>query len=286
MHPGLLGKYWNRNSSEASTVFETTLSTSRKIAATAFCALPMLMCMVAWELASHLWGKDVLPSLSEILQVFVMSAFKDPIINSQGGGTGGYFPHVLATILRVATGVPGGAFVGVFFALGLVERPSLRQYAEPVLEALRVIPPLILIPFVLLLFGPTETAQFLVCGIYTALSIFIHAINALANVPSEYWIIARMHGASRWQTIRTVALPAILPELVGGMRISLGIALGIVVIGEYLGAPSGIGRVLKFSLSFARIDLILVGIVWTALVGLLFDTIINKMVMSWIRWRP
>lgn len=265
---------------------ELTLSPSRKAAAVVLCSLPILLGAAAWELASHLSGRDVLPGLFDIIKVFVSSAFGDPIISSQGGGTGGYVPHVIATMLRVAAGVGGGACLGVIVGLGLAEAPRLRQHVEPILESLRVVPPLILIPFVLVALGPTEIAQFLVCGIYATLSVFVHTINALENVPSEYRIIARMHAASRLQSIRTVDLPAILPELAGGLRITLAIAVGIVVVGEYLGAPSGVGRVLKFSLSFARIDLILVGVVWTALIGLFFDTMINKAVTHWITWRP
>jgi ABC-type nitrate/sulfonate/bicarbonate transport system permease component len=161
----------------------------------------------------------------------------------------------------------------------------LRHAIEPVLETLRVLPPLILIPFVLVVLGPTELAQVAVCGLYAALSMGIHTLNALRNVPQEFWILTHLQGATRAQAMRTMALPAALPELLGGIRISLALALGIVIVSEYLGAPSGIGRVLKFTLSFARVDLLLVGLVWAALIGLLFDLIVSHAILARNRWQ-
>ena len=256
-----------------------------KLIRMAVCALPFIVVPLIWELGSNVWGSSVLPSFVETLHLFVNSTFHDAIISSQGGGRGGYLPHVAATFVHVLTGVSLGTLTGVFAALALHYAPRIREYFEPLLEAVRVVPPLILVPFVLLVVGPTELAQFIVCGLYVALTVFIYAVNALENVTSEYWVIARINRASQWQTLSTVAMPAILPELIGGVRISIATALGIVVVGEYLGAPSGIGRVLKFALSFARIDLILVGVVWTAILGLVLDTLVNTLLRRTTKWK-
>lgn len=257
----------------------------RRAYAALLCALPLVLLMGAWQLFSMLLGSDVLPGIGHLAEVFITHATSDPIIRSQGGGDGGYLPHVAATVLRVVVGVGSGAAVGIVTAFFFFLTPLLREHIEPLLEMLRVIPPLILVPFVLVLLGPTEGANMVVCGIYAGLSMLVHTLNAVENLPSEFWVIAQMHKASRWQIIRTVAWPATLPELLGGMRISLAVALGIVVVSEYLGAPTGIGRVLKFSISFARIDLLVVGVVWAALIGVVFDTVINKVVLSRIRWK-
>lgn len=214
-----------------------------------------------------------------------MHAVQDPIILSQGGGAHGFLPHLAATVAHVLVGVLSGASVGVLAGFALAQWPMLRQYGEPLLEALRVIPPLILIPFVLVAVGPIELSQFLVVGIYAALSMLVHALNAMERIPDGYRVIARLHGASNWQTLRTLTMPACLPELLAGLRITVAVSLGIAVVAEYLGAPSGIGRVLKFSLSFARTDLMLVGIAWVVLVGWTFDLLVGKVVLRRIRWR-
>lgn len=188
-------------------------------------------------------------------------------------------------MVRVACGVAIGTAAGIALGGVLFAWPVWRRAMEPMLESLRVIPPLILIPLVLVLLGPIEAAQVVVCATYAALSMLVHTLNALNNVPRAYWINARMHRASRWQTLRTVALPAALPELLAGIRISLALALGIVIVSEYLGAPDGIGRVLKFTLSFARVDLLLVGLAWAVLIGLLFDQIFARILLKRARWR-
>lgn len=248
------------------------------------CAAPVLVLLAGWQLVALALGSDIVPGVGEVAALLLTHALSDPIIRSQGGGEHGFLPHVLITTARVAAGVGAGAMVGAATAAALFQWPRWRQSVEPLIETLRVIPPLILIPFVLILMGPTEVAQIAVCALYSALSMLVHTLNALRNVPAAYWIIARMQGASRWQMLWTMAWPAALPELLGGIRISLALALGIVIVCEYLGAPDGIGRVLKFALSFARIDMLLVGLVWAALIGLLFDRAVSHAIRRRTLW--
>jgi ABC-type nitrate/sulfonate/bicarbonate transport system permease component len=248
-------------------------------------AAPFLIVAIIWELSSRFAGSDFLPSVLEIVDIFVSSSTSDAIIASQGGGSSGYLPHVLKTVIHVVVGVTIGGGLGAIGALGLFQSQGTRLYIEPILESLRAVPPLILVPFVLIAFGATATAQFIICGLYAGLSLFVYTINALDNIPHEYRDIARLYGTSRMQLIRKVELPAIVPELLGGTRVTFAIALGIVIVAEYMGAPSGVGRVLKFALSFSRVDLILVGIIWAGVIGLIFDTIIDHAIRSCIRWR-
>lgn len=258
---------------------------ARAIGAGAYCAAPLAAFVAVWQLLSVMLGQDVLPQPAEVARLWVTHALDDPIIRSQGGGDYGFLPHAGLTMARVAGGVTIGTAAGVALGGALFQWPGWRGAVEPLLESLRVIPPLILIPLVLVLLGPTEAVQVVVCATYAALSMLVHTLNALRNVPRSYWVIARMHHASRWQMLRTVSLPAALPELLGGIRISLALGLGIVIVSEYLGAPDGIGRVLKFTLSFARVDLLLVGLVWAVLIGLLFDQVVSQVLLRRIRWR-
>jgi ABC-type nitrate/sulfonate/bicarbonate transport system permease component len=258
---------------------------ARAIGTGVYCTVPLIAFVAAWQLLSVMLGQDILPSPAEVARLWVTHALDDAVIRSQGGGDHGFLPHAGLTMARVAGGVTIGTVTGVAMGGALFEWSAWRRAVEPLLESLRVIPPLILIPLVLVLLGPTETAQVVVCATYAALSMLVHTLNALRNVPRAYWVIAHMHRASRWQRLRTVALPAALPELLGGIRISLALGLGIVIVSEYLGAPDGIGRVLKFTLSFARVDLLLVGLVWAVLIGLLFDQVFSQILLRHIRWR-
>jgi len=258
---------------------------ARVIRVRAYCAAPLVAFVAVWQFLSILLGQDILPRPAEVVQLWATHALDDAVIRSQGGGNYGFLPHAALTMARVAGGVAIGTATGIVLAGVLFQWSSWRRGIEPLLESLRVIPPLILIPIVLVLLGPTEPAQVVVCAVYAAMSMMVHTLNALRNVPGSYWVIAHMHHASRWQTLQTVALPAVLPELLGGIRISLALGLGIVIVSEYLGAPDGIGRVLKFTLSFARVDLLLVGLVWAALIGVLFDQVISQALMRRNRWR-
>jgi NitT/TauT family transport system permease protein len=81
-------------------------------------------------------------------------------------------------------------------------------------------------------------------------------------------------------------MPAILPELLGAMRVTVVTSIGIAVVVEYLAMPAGVGRVMKFAASFSRIDLLMVGIIWAVIITLFVDAIISLLSRHFLRWRP
>ncbi|MBA2592140.1 MAG: ABC transporter permease subunit [Pseudomonadota bacterium] len=194
-------------------------------------------------------------------------------------------PHVLSTLSHLLLGAGLGGLLGSWVALLAYQSMFLRMLVGSLLEGVRVIPPLIIIPFVLIVGGPTEVGQVIVAMVFAALSMFVYAINALENVPRQFRIIGQLLAASRWQIITTVEIPAIVPELLGGARITLALTLGIVVVAEYLGAPSGIGRVLKFAISFSNVELIVVGMMWAGIIGVAGNQALGAIIGVFARWR-
>lgn len=237
--------------------------------------IPILFFLFLWEIASLLVGSDRVPSVLQVFDVLFRSLTYDTIIESQGGGQHGFAPHILSTIKHLVLGLGFGGAVGLIIAFTVFHSSIISNIFGPMIEVVRAMPPLIVVPFVLLLAGPTETGQIVVGSLYAAFSIFVYARNALENVHSQYRIIGEIYGATLLQVIKTIEIPAILPEMVGGLRVTVSLTLGIVVVAEYLGAPSGIGRVLKFAISFASVELIVVGIVWAALIGTLVDFLVG-----------
>jgi ABC-type nitrate/sulfonate/bicarbonate transport system permease component len=123
-------------------------------------------------------------------------------------------------------------------------------------------------------------------SVYSATSICIYSLNALAALPAEYLAMGTLLGAGRLRRMSSIQLPAIVPSLIGPVRIIVPVSLGIAVVVEYLAAPVGIGRVMYFAQSFSRVDLILVGVAWVMLLALVLDyaiSLVSRRILSWTK---
>lgn len=246
--------------------------------------LPIAVFFVFWEILALLLGKDKLPRVEHIFVAFVESINDDPIIKAQGGDDG-FLPHVIITAVIFATGFVTGSITGVSVAILIIKNKILRLILEPLLEIFRVIPPLILVPFVFLFSDPSNLkTSIFITSLYTAFPICIYSLTGFENIKKNHLFLAYFLGATSWQRLRSVELPAIMPQLVGALRITAPITLGILVVTEYLGSPEGIGRVLKFAISYTNLDLIFVGIVWIVIIALITDRVILLSFNHILRW--
>lgn len=188
--------------------------------------------------------------------------------------------HIGISVYRVFSGVLYGALVGVplGFAMGL--SPIARGLFDPIVEFIRPIPPLALIPLIILWFGIDETAKIFL--LFLA-SLFIMTIAARAGVSSVR--ISKVHaayslGASRLQILRHVILPNALPEIFTGLRTAMGVCWGTVVAAELVAADRGLGSMIMIAKNFLQTDTVVIGIVTIGIIGYVIE-----MVMRWLERR-
>jgi NitT/TauT family transport system permease protein len=96
----------------------------------------------------------------------------------------------------------------------------------------------------------------------------------MSAVPVQYADSARILGASKSQIAHSIYFPAMIPGLVGGVRSTAALTLGIVILAEYLGSPVGLGRVIKYAISYSNAFLLFTAIFWAVTVGILVDRIL------------
>jgi ABC-type nitrate/sulfonate/bicarbonate transport system permease component len=218
------------------------------------------------------------------MSLLFQSALHDPVIRAQNGGAGGYLPHVVSTFLRAGAGYGIGIVSGLILAMATSQIRPLFWMFDTSIELFRVVPPLIFVPFAVLLCGPSYAVVIVSVAIYSGLAMGMYALSALANVPDEFVALGRLLGAGRLRLLLKVRFPAILPHLVGPLRVIASLGVGIAVVAEFLAAPMGIGRVMNFAMSYGRADLILVGLVWTVLLVLLLDAgilLASRFLLPW-----
>jgi ABC-type nitrate/sulfonate/bicarbonate transport system permease component len=189
----------------------------------------------------------------------------EEVIQSLGSLQFHLVQDAFATLVRVIVSWAIGSALGVVVGL-LMVRSRLAYYVlTPVVEGLRPVPPVALIPFMILWFGIGDMGKLCLAGIGCFMVMVIQTTTASGNVPPVYVRAARSLGASPNQVYRTVILPAIVPTLVGGLRIGAALAFGVVVAAEFMGAEQGIGALIMLASRTLNTPVILLG---TIIIGL------------------
>lgn len=193
--------------------------------------------------------------------------------------------HIGISVYRVISGVVYGALVGIplGFAMGLSS--TARGIFDPIVEFMRPIPPLALIPLIILWFGIDETAKIFL--LFLA-SLFIMTIAARSGVSSVR--ISKVHaayslGASKMQILRHVILPNALPEIFTGLRTSMGVCWGTVVAAELVAADKGIGSMIMIAKNFLQTDTVVIGIIIIGVIGYAIEIFMRFMERWLIPWK-
>jgi ABC-type nitrate/sulfonate/bicarbonate transport system permease component len=194
--------------------------------------------------------------------------------------------YVGETVLRVGAGFALGLVAGVAVALLTSLMPRLGDVLAPAVEVLRSIPPFVLAPFVLLWFGLGFRGPVLFVAWTTFFIVLIDAIEALRNVSQSHKWVAASLGASRLQRVIRVELPAIVPGIIGGMRIALVGGMNVVVLYELLTGSNGIGYMLIRGYQLFRLETLFAAVIVAVVLTLALDLLLRLASRYAVRWMP
>jgi len=180
--------------------------------------------------------------------------------------------HVVASLFRVTWGYLLAVLVGIPLGLSLGWWRRAGMAVNPFLQILRPISPLAWIPISILWFGVGDGGAVFIIFLASVLPITVTAMNAVAAVPLVQIRAGRNFGLSSRQLLQRVIFPSVLPQLMVGMRLSLGIAWLVVVAAEMIAVNSGLGFLIVDARNAGnRYDLVVAGMVLIGVIGLLLD---------------
>jgi taurine transport system permease protein len=179
--------------------------------------------------------------------------------------------HVGASLRRVGIAFVCGAALGTTIGLLRGRVPAVDALFLVPSELVRPIPPLGLIPLFILWFGIGELSKILLIFLSVFLIMMVNAQAGARSSSLDSLRAAQSMGARRWQVFRFVVLPSALPQIMTGLRISMGTALSILVASELLGGDRGLGFLVLDASSFFRTTYVFAGIMLIGLIGLLSD---------------
>lgn len=192
----------------------------------------------------------------------------------------------LATLARVLISWIGGSALGVVVGLLMARSRGFFYLVNPVIEAVRPVPPVALIPFVILWFGIGDSGKIFLGALACFMVMVVNTTVACGNVPPVYIQAAESLGARRNQVYRTVVLPAIVPEILSGFRIGSALAFAVIVAAEFLGADAGVGRLIMQASRTLNTAVVLLGTIVIAVMAVLLDVAISRISAYITRWSP
>nr|WP_226571154.1 nitrate ABC transporter permease [Mangrovibacter yixingensis] len=222
---------------------------------------------VVWQLAAlHSQG---FPGPVTTLEA-AKTLFADPFYNN-GPNDQGIGWNVLASLERVAVGFSLAALVGIPAGFLLGRFQFLSRMFNPVIALLRPVSPLAWLPIGLLLFQRAEPASswtIFICAIWPMI---INTAEGVRRVPQTYLNVARVLRLSEWTIMRRILFPAVLPAVMTGVRLSMGIAWLVIVAAEMLTGGLGIGFWIWNEWNNLNVENILIAILIIGAVGLLLE---------------
>jgi ABC-type nitrate/sulfonate/bicarbonate transport system permease component len=193
--------------------------------------------------------------------------------------------HLGATLQRVAIGFTTGAVLAIGLGLPAGYFRILRNIVEPVVEMLRPIPPLAMLPLFLVWVGIGEGSKVGFITYATFFPMFLTTVHAVRQLDPLLVRAAQSLGARPSQLFVRVFLPAALPEMLTGIRLGVALSFFVIVISEFIGAEQGLGFLINDGRSFFLVPQMLGAAVLLGLLGYGGNALVRLIERRFLRWQ-
>lgn len=227
-----------------------------------------------WATGSGLFSQQILVSPGQVWQTF-LDLIQDGELQANLG----------VSLARLFTGFGAGAALGIAFGTLIGLSPTAERYTAPLFQLLRQLPTVALIPIFILIFGVGETFKVFIVMKATFFVVALSAYDGIRGVPRGYFDVGRLYRLSAWDRFRAILFPATLPALLTGIRIGLSRSWLVLVGAELLAAESGIGQMMEMSRQIFRMDVVMVGVILTGVIGFVLDRSLRLLEWRLTRWR-
>jgi sulfonate transport system permease protein len=238
--------------------------------------VPVLILVVWQALDSFGWiNSRLMPS-----PVMVAEAFWQLLV------TGQLLGNLWISLIRVAVGLGIGVLLGTVFGLFAGLSRFGENTVDSTLQMVRTLPHLALIPLFILWFGIGETPKIALIALGSVFPIYLNLFAGIRAVDRKIIEAASTLDLTRAEIIWNVILPGALPSFLVGLRYAVGIAWLTLVVAEQVNASSGIGYLVMNARDFLETDVIFVGLIIYAILGLTTDQMVRGIERRALAWRP
>jgi NitT/TauT family transport system permease protein len=255
----------------------------RRLKPTALALIVPLLLLAFWQVATtHRWTQ-LIPTPWQVGEYMIDFAW--------GGIYDDAYSATLVTHLLASRGrVYGGFALAALFALpiGLLigRLPVARMLLDPFLQLMRPIPVTAWLPLSMILFGLGAKSAFALVCLGAFYPILLNTVFGVRAVDPKLFEAASMLGCKGNAQFFKVVLPAATPSIFTGLRLGLGLAWFVIVVGEMTGVPQGLGAVIMDARTLSRTDLVICGMIVIGVAGYLSDRVVVAIGNRLLRWSP
>ncbi|WP_081393154.1 ABC transporter permease [Paenibacillus odorifer] len=199
--------------------------------------------------------------------------------------TGELTHHLGVSMGRAGVGFLIGGVLGLLFGVLTGLFRSVEYVLDPSVQVLRLVPHLAIAPLIILWFGFGEMSKVVIILTGSFFPLYINTFMGIRNVDNKLFEVSRVLGFSPYQRLLRLILPAALPGILLGLRLSLAVAWIGLVVAELIGSQSGIGFLINEAKQNSNTEVVFVGIIIFAIVGKLIDSLFRIIERKCLFWR-
>lgn len=243
-------------------------------------ALAVATFILVWHLSTEVWRifpRTMLPGPFVVLRSMIRKTY----ITAPDGGT--LQRHILASLGVALTGYLAGVAAGIPTGIFMAWYRRIDYVVRPVFDFLRTIPGIAWIPIftVWLGIGLTAKAAIIFTGVFVGTVVNVY--SGIKQTNEVHVWVAQIFGASHMEILRRIAIPSALPAIFTGLRVSFGMAWLGLIAAELIAAQRGLGYMIQVARSFARADLVIVGMITIGLIGAILTILLEVLERKFVK---
>ena len=244
--------------------------------------VPALL-LLLWHLAVAQGMTRLIPSPSQVAEYmvdFAVGGIWDDAFSAT------LHIHLFASMQRVYGGFALAAIVAVPLGLLIGRVRLVQMLLDPFLQLMRPIPVTAWLPLSMILFGLGPRSAFFLVFLGAFYPILLNTVFGVRSVEPRLFEAAAMLGCRGNAQFFRVVLPAALPSIFTGLRLGLGLAWFVIVVGEMTGVPQGLGAVIMDGRTLSRTELVICGMIVIGIAGFVSDRVVVMVMNRLLRWSP
>lgn len=198
--------------------------------------------------------------------------------------SGELLKHLYISAERIFIGYFVAISLSILLVLLIKLNQIIRLFVEPIINYIRQIPPLSIIPLLLIWIGIGEAQKITIITLGCIFPIFFGFLAGVQQVDHKLLEVAIMLKLSGWQKIRKIYFPSSLPHIMTGLQVGLGFAWRSLVGAELVASSSGLGYMILDAENLSRTDIVIVGIITIGIFGIITDHIVKKLIHTTSPW--
>jgi sulfonate transport system permease protein len=237
--------------------------------------------LLVWQLVSHfgLVSTQTLPPPTRVWSTAVS------LVTHDSSAYGTLQGNLVVSLERVAIGFAIGASIGLLLAVVAGLSRLGENAVDPLMQMLRTLPLFGLIPVFIVWFGIGDAPKIILIAIGSAIPLYLNAFAGIRNVDPKLHELSQVLHLSRRELITKIVLPGAMPQILVGVRQSLGVAWLALVVAEQINTSAGLGFMMSQATQFLRLDVIIVALLVYCVLGLLTDWLVRILERRALSWR-